>query len=114
MVSYRLVQSGKSQRREYYCLNRSNLFSSLPQGDFFQEQKKSYNHFFQESLPSLLELYFPIQLKDYNNQVKIQVLKYEDLDDKFFRIEEPKISVQEAYQKKVTWNQRLFLKFLIK
>ena len=117
MVSYRLVQSGKAQRREYYCLNRSGLFSSLPQGDFFQEQKKSYNYFFKGSLSSLLKLYFPIQLKDYNNQVKIEVLEYQDLNNlnnKYIRIEEPKISIEEACQKKVTWSQRLFLKLSIK
>ena len=123
MVPYRLIQSGKAQRREYYYFNRSDLFSSLPQGDFFQEQKKSYNHFLQKSLPSLLQFYFPIQLnKDYNNQIKLEILEYEDLDsndgsffpNKYVRIEEPKISAEEAYQKKLTWNQRLFLKLSVR
>jgi DNA-directed RNA polymerase beta subunit len=110
---HRLIKSGKAQRREYYYLNRSDLFSPLPQGNFAQEQKKSYGHFLQKSLPDLLQLYFPIQLQDYNSQVKLEVLKYEN-KYKYFRIEEPEISPEEARQKKITWNQKLFLKLLIK
>lgn len=114
MLLHRLIKSGKAQRREYYYLNRSDLFSSLPQGNFAQEQKKSYNYFLQKSLPSLLQLYFPVQLQDYNSQVKLEVLKYEDLGNSYFRIEEPEISLEETHQKKLTWSQKLFLKLLIK
>src|SRR5436190_24061126 len=114
MLLHRLIESGKTQRREYYYLNRSNLFSSLPQGNFAQEQKKSYNHFLQKSLPNLLQLYFPVQLQDYNNQVKLEFSKYEDLGNSYFRIEEPEISLEEAYKKKTTWNKKLFFKLLIR
>ena len=104
MLLHRLVKSGKAQRREYYYLNRSDLFSSLPQGNFAQEQKKSYNYFLQKSLPDLLQLYFPIQLQDYNSQVKLEVLKYEkeESDNDYFRIEKPEISIEEVHQKKLT------------
>ena len=114
MLPHRLIKSGKTQRREYYYLNRSDLFSSLPQGNFAQEQKKSYDYFLQKSLPKLLQLYFPVQLQDYNNQVKLEFSKYEDLGNSYFRIEEPEISLEEAYKKKTTWNQKLFLKLLIR
>src|SRR5436190_2131127 len=113
MPLHRLIKSGKTQRREYYYLNHSDLFSSLPQGNFAQEQKKSYDYFLQKSLPKFLQLYFPVQLQDYNNQVTLQFSKYEDMDNSYFRIEEPEISLEEVYQKKTTWNQKLFLKLLI-
>jgi hypothetical protein len=70
--SYRLIESGKNQRREYLSKNRSPLFKSLPERDFAQEQKKSYDDFLQRGFKDLLNFYFPAsgrKLEDYNNQV---------------------------------------------
>src|SRR3954464_14971685 len=77
MSSYRLITSGKNQRREYLSLNCSPLFQTLPDQDFAQEQRKSYHNFLYEKLPKLLNFYFPeekgVELSDYNNKVKINI-----------------------------------------
>ena len=77
MSSYRLITSGKNQRREYLSLNCSPLFQTLPDQDFAQEQRKSYHSFLYERLPKLLNFYFPpektVEFSDYNNDVKIEV-----------------------------------------
>ena len=63
-MSYRLIKSGKNQRREYLGLNKSPLFQDLPQRDFAHEQKESYHKFFQERLPKLLDFYFPAEFNE--------------------------------------------------
>ena len=77
MPSYRLVNSGKKQRREYLSLNRSPLFQALPERDFAQEQKASYHGFLDEKLPKLLTFYFPFEFSDYNNDVWINASEVE-------------------------------------
>jgi DNA-directed RNA polymerase beta subunit len=113
MSSYRLITSGKNQRREYFSLNHSPLFQVLPDQDFAQEQRKSYHNFLYEKLPKLLNFYFPkeraVELSDYNNKVKINIEGIE--------IQEPKIekkvkgkkvevefSEEEAQNSSLTWN----------
>src|SRR5215203_5553135 len=103
---HRSINSGKAQRREYYCHNRSDLFRSLPQKDLAQEQRESYEYFLYQSLPKLLQFYFPVQFKDYNNQIRLEILDS--------RWEEPKFSETEVYRKKITWNQKFVLTWLIK
>ena len=91
MVSYRLIECGKNQRREYLSKNRSPLFQSLPEYDFAQEQKKSYENFLWRDLKNLLNFYFPTsgrKLENYNNQVLINI---EDLS-----CDEPKIEKEQA------------------
>jgi len=70
---YRLIKVGKTQRREYFHLNRSELFRSLPHKDLTQEQKESYEYFQKEVFPKLFRFYFPIHFKDYNNKVKLEI-----------------------------------------
>lgn len=101
MTLYRLINSGKIQRREYYGKNCSSLFESLPQKDLTREQKDSYYHFLYHSLPQLLEFYFPVQFDDYNNRIRLEILAS--------RWEEPKFSLEEVYQRKTTLSQKFFL-----
>ena len=103
---YRSINLGKTQRREYYHLNRSNLFQSLPYKDLTQEQKESYKYFQQKALPKLFEFYFPAQFKDYNNQIRLEISDS--------RLEEPKFSEIEVYRRKITWAQKIFLTWSIK
>ena len=91
---YRSINLGKTQRREYYHLNRSNLFQSLPYKDLTQEQKESYEYFQQKALLKLFKFYFPSQFKDYNNQIRLEISD--------FRLEEPKFSETEVYRRKIT------------
>ena len=106
MTLYRLINSGKIQRREYYGKNCSSLFESLPQKDLTREQKDSYYHFLYHSLPQLLEFYFPVQFDDYNNRIRLEILAS--------RWEEPKFSLEEVYQRKTTLSQKFFLTWSIK
>jgi|SRR6266480_1888400 len=101
MLLYRSINVGKTKRREYFHLNRSELFQSLPYKDLTQEQRESYEHFQKKTLPKLFKFYFPVEFKDYNNVVRIKIMDY--------RIEEPKFSEAEAYRKKITWAQKIFL-----
>jgi len=103
---YRSINLGKTQRREYYHLNRSDLFHSLPHKDLTQEQKESYEYFQQKALPKLFKFYFPTQFEDYNNQARLEILN--------FRLEEPKFLEAEAYRRKITWAQKIFLTWSIK
>ena len=102
MSSYRLITSGKNQRREYLSLNRSPLFRSLPDQDFAQEQRISYYKFLYEKLPKLLNFYFPkekgVEFSDYNNRVKVNVEEMEH--------QEPEISEEEARSDFLTWEHR--------
>ena len=91
---YRLINVGKTQRKEYFHLNRSELFQPLPYKDLAQEQKESYEHFQKKVLPKLFGFYFPAQFKDYNNQIRLEISD--------FRFEEPNFSEVEAYRKKIT------------
>jgi DNA-directed RNA polymerase beta subunit len=91
---YRLINLGKTQRREYLHLNRSKLFQSLPCKSLTEEQRESYEYFQKKALPELFKFYFPSQFKDYNNQIRLEILD--------FRFEEPKFSEVEAYRKKIT------------
>jgi len=100
-MSYRLIESGKISRQEYYGNNRSPLFQSLPKKDLTEGRRKSYENFFQNSLPKLLEFYFPTHSEDYNNRVDLKILEYQ--------IKEPLIREREAYIKKVSWVRGLFL-----
>jgi hypothetical protein len=68
-MSYRIINSGKNQRREYLAANRSPLFQALPERDFAQEQKVSYRDFLDKKLPKLFSFYFPFEFSDYNNDV---------------------------------------------
>ena len=104
---YRLINSGKTQRKEYYHHNRSDLFRPLPQKDLTQEQRESYEYFLYQALPKLLQFYFPAQFKDYNNQVSLEILNYEN--GELCRWEEPEFTKIETYRKKTTWSQKLFL-----
>jgi hypothetical protein len=88
-MSYRIINSGKNQRREYIGANRSPLFKDLPDKDYAQEQRKAYDNFIFGSynekgkllkpsrLSQLFEFYFPqetpIKFSDYNNQIQIRV-----------------------------------------
>ena len=83
MPSYRLVSSGKVQRREYLTENRSPLFQSFPEPNFAQEQKLSYDNFLTKGLPQLLSSYFPAEFSNYNNKVRINI--------KDVKFQEPKI-----------------------
>jgi DNA-directed RNA polymerase beta subunit len=91
---YHLINVGKTQRREYLNLNRSELFQSLPCKDLAQEQKQSYEYFQKKALPKLFRFYFPAQFEDYNNQIRLEISD--------FLFEEPKFSEAEAYRKKTT------------
>ena len=91
MLSYRLINSGKNQRREYLSKNRSPLFQALPERDFAHEQKKSYEDFLKRDLKQLLDFYFPatgIKIENYNNQVLINI---EDLE-----CSEPEVDEEQA------------------
>ncbi|MCE8158975.1 MAG: hypothetical protein I3270_00620 [Candidatus Moeniiplasma glomeromycotorum] len=97
-MSYRLIDSGKNQRREYLSKNRSPLFKSLPERDFAQEQKKSYADFLHRGLKDLLKFYFSAngrKLEDYNNQVWINV---EEL-----QCHEPEITEDQARTNLLSW-----------
>ena len=94
MVSYRLINSGKNQRREYLSLNRSPLFQDLPQQDFAQEQKISYQNFLFKKLPQLLTFYFPAEFSDYNNNIRVNIESVECQD--------PEISENEARTESLT------------
>lgn len=96
MVSYRLITSGKNQRREYLSLNRSPLFEKLPDRDFAEEQKESYKKFLKEKLPQLLTFYFPAEFSDYNNNIRVNIESVE--------CQEPKISEEEARVNFHTWS----------
>ncbi len=88
MLPYRLINSGKNQRREYFSLNRSPLFEALPDRDFAQEQKLSYYEFLYEKLPQLLTFYFPVEFNDYNNNIRVNIEEIE--------CQEPEVSEKEA------------------
>ncbi|MEG7978389.1 MAG: hypothetical protein NY202_00215 [Mollicutes bacterium UO1] len=75
-MSYRIINSGKNQRREYLVANRSPLFQTLPERDYAQEQKLSYSKLLNKRLPQLLLFYFPAEFSDYNNNVKISIEKF--------------------------------------
>jgi hypothetical protein len=94
MVSYRLINSGNNQRREYLSLNRSPLFENLPDRDFAQEQKLSYHNFLFEKLPQLLTFYFPAEFSDYNNNISVSIDSLE--------CQEPEISEEEARENSLT------------
>ena len=94
MVSYRLINSGKNQRREYLSLNRSPLFQDLPKQDFAQEQKISYQNFLFKKLPQLLTFYFPAEFSDYNNNIRVNIESVECQD--------PEISENEARTESLT------------
>ena len=99
MLPYRLITSGKNERREYLSLNHSPLFKSLPDRDFTQEQKLSYHNFLHKKLPKLLNFYFPAEFSDYNNSVKIKVEE--------IKCHEPEISEEEAKNESLTWNHTI-------
>ena len=101
MLPYRLITSGKNQRREYFFLNRSPLFQPLPDRNFAWEQKLSYNDFLFKKLPELLTNYFPVEFKDYNNNIQIKVREVE--------CHEPKISEEEAQESSLTWSYNISL-----
>jgi hypothetical protein len=71
-MSHRLIISGDNQRREYFSVNSSPLFKDLPDKDFSQEQKKSYNGF-KDSLKKLFDFYFPAKFSDYNNEIELEL-----------------------------------------
>jgi hypothetical protein len=73
MPAYRTIISGQKQRREFLSLNKSPLFKDLPNLDFAQEQKTSYNKFVFDKLPKLLSFYFPAEFSDYNNKVNTNI-----------------------------------------
>jgi hypothetical protein len=109
-MSYRIVNSGKNQRREYLGVNHSPLFQPLPERDYAQEQKKSYYSFLYNlydengkllkpsQLSQLLNFYFPkekpVEFGDYNNDVKINI---EDVECR-----EPEITVKDLKGKDIT------------
>ncbi len=73
-MNHRLIASGDNYRREYFSVNNSPLFKALPNKDFSQEQKKSYQHF-RENLKGLFDFYFPAKFSDYNNQIELVLEK---------------------------------------
>jgi len=95
-MSYRIINSGKNPRREYLVANRSPLFQALSERDCAQEQKSSYSKLLYERLPQLLSFYFPAEFSDYNNNVKVNIEKYE--------CQEPEITEEEARADSLTWN----------
>lgn len=101
--NYRLIKTGKNVRREYLALNRSPIFSTLPEIDTAQEQKKSYFNFLNVKLKKLLNFYFPVYYEDHNNNINIEV-------DDFF-LTEPSMTQEEACYKFLTWSYKLFLKW---
>lgn len=92
--NYRLIKTGKNVRREYLALNRSPIFSTLPEIDTAQEQKKSYFNFLNVKLKKLLNFYFPVYYEDHNNNINIEV-------DDFF-LTEPSMTQEEACYKFLT------------
>jgi len=85
---YRTINSGKNQRREYLGRNRSPLFQDLPQKDFGQEQKSSYDDFLRYQLTNLFNGYFPAEFSNSNNNIRCDVKQVD--------YQEPKISEDEA------------------
>jgi len=102
----RSINIGNGQCREYLSLNRSPLFQALPQKDFAQIQKDSYDFFLNKRLKGLLDLYFPAEFSDYNNKVSLTI--------KDLIINPPTISLEEAKDKQITWQNVINLKWLIK
>ena len=98
---YRIVVSGNNQRREYFSLNRSNLFLDLPKIDTAQEQKKSYFDFLNNKLRQLLDFYFPLTLSDHNNTI--------DLNVTGFFLQEPEMNEKEVRIRSFTWAYKLSL-----
>nr|CAG8584891.1 15453_t:CDS:10 [Entrophospora candida] len=78
-IKKRLEDLG-AKRREYLAANRSPLFQTLPERDFAQEQKASYQYFLDQKLPKLFSFYFPFEFSDYNNDVWINAseIKYQE------------------------------------
>ncbi|CAJ0633921.1 2851_t:CDS:2 [Entrophospora sp. SA101] len=64
----------KKQLEEKGAKVELDLFQSLPQKHLAQEQRESYEYFLNRALPKLLQFYFPVQLKDYNNQLRLEIL----------------------------------------
>ena len=85
---YRIINSGKNKRHEYLALNRSPLFQNLPNKDFGEEQKFSYNDFLHNAFKKLFFFYFPTEFSNYNNKIRCDV--------KGINYQEPEISEEEA------------------
>jgi len=99
MVQYRLINSGNNKRREYITLNKSLLFKNIPEYDFAEEQKRSYNYFLERELSDLFLFYFPSEFSDYNNTIKVDIenLKYI----------KPEITEDEARDNSQTWSNSI-------
>jgi DNA-directed RNA polymerase beta subunit len=85
---YRIIKSGNNKRREYLGLNRSPLFQDLPQKDFAEEQKLSFDNFLHSDLKKIFATYFPAEFSNYNNHIRCEV--------KEIRCEEPKNTEDET------------------
>jgi hypothetical protein len=91
---YRIIKSGKSQRKEYFSLNRSSLFQSLPNKVFGQDQISSYENFLKNDLEKLFSSYFPSEFSNYNNNIYCEVKK--------IICQEPSLSEDEAIDSSLT------------
>ena len=98
---YRIINSGKNQRREYLGRNHSPLFQDLPQKDFGQEQKLSYDNFLHHQLKNLFTNYFPIEFSNYNNNIQCNIKQVD--------YQEPKISEDQARSDSLTWSYSVYL-----
>ncbi|RHZ35466.1 hypothetical protein [endosymbiont GvMRE of Glomus versiforme] len=115
MSSYRIIKSGKNQRREYLGPNHSPLFQNLPDKNFAQERKKKYNDLFNR-LSKLIHFYFPeknpIEFSDYNNKIKIEIKNIEcqeltikkKIGDKEIEV---KVTEEEARDNFLTWSNAI-------
>ena len=98
-MSYRIINSGKNQRRGYFGLNRSPLFQILPQKDFGEEQKLSYENFLHRDLKKLFSRYFPTEFSNYNNNIVCDI--------KQVSYHEPEITEEEARANSLTWSYQI-------
>ncbi|WNE41736.1 MAG: DNA-directed RNA polymerase subunit beta [Mycoplasmataceae bacterium] len=101
-MSHRLIISGDNQRREYFSVNSSPLFKDLPNKDFSQEQKKSYNGF-KNSLKKLFDFYFPAKFSDYNNEVELKLEEIVWNDPQFTEDESKEFLVSYDYKIDLIW-----------
>lgn len=101
-MSHRLIISGDNQRREYFSVNSSPLFKDLPDKDFSQEQKKSYNGF-KNSLKNLFDFYFPASFTDYNNKVDLKLEEIIWNDPQFTEDECKEFLISYDYKIDLVW-----------
>ncbi|CAG8741295.1 20808_t:CDS:2, partial [Racocetra persica] len=81
-------------------LNHSPLFQDLPNKDFGEEQKLSFDNFLRQGLKKIFATYFPAEFSNYNNLIHCEV--------KEVRYEEPKNTANEARVNEKSFKLRKF------